>query len=246
MNVAGPQSAEPKPKPRWYHPTPAWLVYGLLVVEGLLWLSERFQRPAWHKGYAVLVAVAAVAVVFVVMLLWLIVALLFRLRFQFSIRSLLILTVAVALPCSWLGVEIKAAREQRTAVDVIEELGGNVDYDWTLEPSAPSVDPRKLAIHYLGNVLDKDFFCEVHIVELGVSPFTSVYGDRITDTELEHLRRLNQVSTLYLGGTTITDVGMWQLKSLVKLAVLDVHDTKVTDEGVKKLQRALPNCKIIR
>ena len=54
----------------------------LLVVEGLLFLSERFQWPAWHKGYAVLIAVASVAVVFVVMLLWFIVALIFRVPFS--------------------------------------------------------------------------------------------------------------------------------------------------------------------
>ena len=33
--------------------------------------------------------------------------LIFRWRFQFSIRSLLVLTVAVAVPCSWLAVEVK-------------------------------------------------------------------------------------------------------------------------------------------
>ena len=97
-----------------------WLIVALLVVEGLLWLSDRFQWPTWHKGYAVLIAVASVAVVFVVMLLWLIVALIFRLRFQFSIRSLFVLTVAVAIPCSWLGVEIKAAREQEETVKEID------------------------------------------------------------------------------------------------------------------------------
>ncbi|MGO9270418.1 MAG: hypothetical protein ACLQOO_09230, partial [Terriglobia bacterium] len=99
-------------KPRWYRPTPDHFVIGLLVVECVLWLSDRFQWPTWHKGYAVLIAVAAVGVVFVAMLLRFIVALVFRWRFQFSIRSLLVLVVVVAIPCSWLPVEMKAAREQ--------------------------------------------------------------------------------------------------------------------------------------
>ncbi len=34
---------DPTPKSRRFRPTPAWLVYGLLAVEELLWLSERFQ-----------------------------------------------------------------------------------------------------------------------------------------------------------------------------------------------------------
>ena len=38
--------------------------------------------------------------------------LLFRWRFQFSIRSLLILTMLIAVPCSWLAVEMKAGEER--------------------------------------------------------------------------------------------------------------------------------------
>ena len=100
-----------KPQPRRFYPTPAWLIFGLLVVEGLLWLSERFQWFGFnsHKGWTVLIAVAVVGLAFVVMLLWFIASLLFRWRFQFSIRSLLVLTLAVAVPCSWLASEIASA-----------------------------------------------------------------------------------------------------------------------------------------
>ena len=62
--------------------------------------------------------------------LWFLAALLFRLRFQFSIRSLLLLTVVVAIPCSWLAVEREQARKQREAVEAIEKLGGWVAYDY--------------------------------------------------------------------------------------------------------------------
>jgi hypothetical protein len=61
---------EPTPT-RHFYPTPSWLVFGLLVVEGLLWLSERFCWLPWHKGYAVLIAVASVGVAMLVMLGWL-------------------------------------------------------------------------------------------------------------------------------------------------------------------------------
>jgi len=46
---------------------------------------------------------AFVGVAFLVMLLWFIVALVFRWHFQFGIRSLLVLVVVVAVPCSWLA-----------------------------------------------------------------------------------------------------------------------------------------------
>ncbi len=94
---------DPTPTRRRFHPTPAWLVLGMLVMEGLLWLSERYRWFSFneHKGWTV----AVVAAAFFLMLGSFVASLLFRWRFQFSIRSLLVLTVAVAVPCSWLAVE---------------------------------------------------------------------------------------------------------------------------------------------
>ena len=66
-----------------------------------------------------LIAVAAVGVVLLGMFLWFGVAVVFRRRFQFSIRSLLILVIVVAVPCSWLAVEMKKARKQHESVEAI-------------------------------------------------------------------------------------------------------------------------------
>ena len=57
------------------------------------------------------------------------------LRFQFSILSLLVLMVVVAVPFSWLATEMKQARKQREAVEGIEKAGGRVSYDYQLDPS---------------------------------------------------------------------------------------------------------------
>jgi len=115
---------------RWLRINPGGLVALLLMVEGLLWLSNRLDWPHWHKGYAVLVAVAMVGVVLLAMLVWFAIALVFRLRFQFTIRTLLVLTVAVALPFSWFGVEMKKAWEQAAVTAAIERGGGAWVYDW--------------------------------------------------------------------------------------------------------------------
>ena len=32
---------------RPFYPTPTWLIFGLLVVEGLLWLSERYRGESF-------------------------------------------------------------------------------------------------------------------------------------------------------------------------------------------------------
>jgi hypothetical protein len=233
--------ADNLPKRRWFHLKPSWLILGLLVVECLLFLSERFQWPNWHKDYAVLIAVAAVGVVFVVMLLWLVIALIFRRGFQFSIRSLLILTVAVALPFSWLAVALKAAREQQEVVGEIRKLGGYVVYDsqceidgavYPAEPEGPQ-EPR-----WLRTLLGSDFFCEIDDA-IYFRPYA-------TDARLEHLKRLTRLKKLILIRSNITDVGLEHLSGLTSLRELDLNGTKVTDAGVKKLQQALPNCRITR
>ena len=104
----------------------------LLAVEGFLWLSERFRWFAFsqHKGYAVLTAVASVGVFLVPMFLWFLLSLVFRWRFQFSGRSLAVLTLVVILPCSWLATAIKEASQQREAVASILKAGGRIAYDY--------------------------------------------------------------------------------------------------------------------
>src|SRR6516225_4051724 len=88
------------PKRRWFYPQPAWLIVLSLATTGFLFLSERGKWFAFnqHKGWTVLNAVASVAVVLAVVLLWWLAALVFRGRFQFSIRAMLVLVIAVALP----------------------------------------------------------------------------------------------------------------------------------------------------
>ncbi len=113
------------------------VVIGLLIVECMLWLSDRFGLPEWDKGHAVLAAVVVVGFVLFLILLWFVVALLLRWPFQFSIRSLLLLSVAVAVPFSWLAAEIQQTKREREAVLRIEELGGRVTYDWQLAVEPP-------------------------------------------------------------------------------------------------------------
>lgn len=111
---------------RWFHPTPDRLILVLLAVEGLLFMADWFR---WlPKGWPVLIGIAAVGAVMLLMVLWFLLGLLFRWRFQFSVRSLLVLVVAVAVPCSWLAVEMKKAGEQKATVEAIEKVKGNVWY----------------------------------------------------------------------------------------------------------------------
>jgi hypothetical protein len=239
---------DPIPTRRSFRPTPAWLVLGLLVVEGLLWLSERFGWVAWHKGYAVLTAVAVVGVAMMLMLLWFVVSLLFRLRFQFSIRSLLVMVVAVAVPCSWLALEMKKARQQKEAVETIRKLGGELYYGYQLASRGVIMlaDPRRPA--WLRKLFGDDFFEDGVRATLTddtemeqLQGFTGLqqldpWGSEVTDAGLENIKRLSQLKILRLGGTKVTDAGLKHLKGLSQLQDLRLNSTLVMDDGVEELK----------
>ncbi len=206
---------------RWFHPTPGRFVLALLAVEVLLWLSDRFGWLGWHKGYAVLAAVANVGVAMLLMLGWFAVALIFRWRFQFSIRSLLVLVVVVAVPFSWLAVEMKKAKEQKAAVEAIWRSDGDIVYDWqhysardrwgrpTRKPPVPK---------WVTNWLGDDLFYD--IVEVSFPEYWHYSGEQCDDDTLRHLY------------------------CLTKLRRVQLIRTNVTDEGVRNLQLALPYCMI--
>ena len=217
----------PTIKPRWFVPTPGRLLLVLLAIEGLLWLSERFQWFAFnqHKGWTVLIAVASVGVFFLLMFLWFLAALVFRLRFQFSILSLFVLMVAVALPFAWLETELKAAREQKAVVEEIRKLGGAVRYDYEENPSTTGKPPEPA---WLRGLFGSDLFANVTVVGLANS--------RIGDAGLEHLKGLTQLQVLWLNGTKVSDAGLERLKGLPQLEGLYLSTTKVSDAGLEHLK----------
>ena len=45
-------------------------------------------------------------------------------------------------------------------------------------------------------------------------------------------------------GHRVTDAGLEHLEGMTTLKKISVHETPVTDAGEKKLQQALPHCKI--
>jgi hypothetical protein len=275
MSAAEPEATTPTPSIHWFHVTFGHCLAALLIAEGLLWLSERFGWLPWHKGYAVLTAVAAVGVVLVGMLLRFAVALLFRRRFQFTIRSLLVLVVVVAMPCSWLGVEMKKAKTQEKYAESIMEVGAGIGLANTSVP----VWLRRVFGEYFFVRVDSVQFAiggKVHSGDLsrvqGLNTLEDIWLSytTVTDGELAELQELPCLRTLSLGYTGITDAGLRNLEGLGGVRELDLRDTKITDaglehlhrlprlqrlnvqgtnvtaEGAKKLQQALPNCKIYR
>ena len=117
--------------------------------------------------------------------LWFGVAVVFRWRFQFSLRSLLVMVVVVALPFSWLAVEIKKAKEQKVAAAAIQKAGGFVWYDFELDSLGDLVPNRQRpGPQWLRRLLGDHFFDAV----------TSAYvWDDVAMTYLAQLPRLQEL-----------------------------------------------------
>jgi hypothetical protein len=225
----------PEPKRRRFYPQPAWLVLLSLATTGFLFLSERYQWFPFnqHKGWTVLIAVAGVIAVLAILLLWWLAALVFRWRFQFCIRSLFVLTVAVALPCSWFAVKLQHAKRQREAVGEIETIGRGVAYyDWQVDADFNVLGSQPPGPKWLRSLLGDDFFQTVNLFRFDLMYF----GGKATDAEVEHLVVLSQLRFLDLSRTQVTDAGVKHLRGLSELKLLNLEDTKVTDAGLGHLR----------
>jgi len=250
MNDAEP----PTPKRRWYHLTLRdCFAIGLLAVEAFLLLSEWSRLSPHPKGWLGLHAVASAGVAMLGMLIWFAAGLLLRRRFQFALRPLFVLVVAVAIPCTWLVVEVRRAEKQQKAVEAIGEMGGKVVCDFqpgqNAEPPGPAWLRNMLPDHFFTTVIgvsyaeatDADL---MHLKSLMQLQCLHLGGTRVTDAGLEHVKGSTHLQELFLGGTQVTDAGMENLTRLTQLQTLNLAGTPVTDEGVKKLKEALPDCEI--
>jgi hypothetical protein len=237
------------PQRRWFHPTPDRLILALLALEGVLLLSEQFR---WfplnqHKGWTVLIAVASVGAAMLLMLVWFAASLVFRWRFQFSVRSLFVLTVAVATACSWLSADLKKAREQENAIRAIEEVGGNA-----AEEGGNPAGALPPGTAWLRELLKDEFFTNIADVTLSESKVTNaglehlkdltdlrvlnLHETQVTNAGLERVKGLTQLRELNLGGTRVTDAGLEDLKGLIQLQLLSLDSTQVTDAGLVHLK----------
>ncbi len=188
---------------------------------------------------------ASVLTILAVMVLWWFAALVLRWRFQFSVRSLLVLVLAVALPCGWLAGDMKKAREQKKAAGEIEKIAGhmqiadhvrggvttfpNVYYDWKLALGSNwTANSQPPGAPWLRNLLGEDFFADVVMV--------STFSTKNADTALESLHALTGLQSLNLDGADVTDVGLKRLKGLTTLQELSLSYTKITDGGLENLK----------
>ena len=200
-------------------------VIGLLVGEGLLLLSERFRWFPFntHRGWTVLITVAAVGVAMFLALAWLAGSLLFRRRFQFGLRSLLLLLVAVAIPCSWLAAEMKRANKLRfRSTGCIQCTVGHFGSSICSVCSAPAAEVHQQRQRYVA-LSEKKGPCYPSVgrgIDRGFRSYcgrgTPSYLGSLTTISL--LRGCYSMAGIALGGR----VGRGSVRSLVSLSRLSI------------------------
>jgi hypothetical protein len=156
--------------------------------------------------------------------------------YQYSLRSLFLLTLLVAIGMSYVAVTMKNQRKQKAAGREMEKAGARVKSERT----------------WLGNVLRDDSLVRITEVDLfpdstpdavlvhlqGLSQLHALSLDNteVNDATLVHLQRVSQLQYLSLSGTKVTDAGLVHLQGLSQLQALWLERTQVTGAGLANLQ----------
>src|SRR4029077_18430243 len=111
--------------------------------------------------------------------------------FRFSLRSLMLLVVLIAVP---IGLKTNQVRNQRLVVAEIESLGGHVM--WAYEPSR-SEPPGP---NWLRRLLGDDFFAEIYHV--------TIDNPGVTDETIGSIAELPNLCSLYFESDAVTDEGV--------------------------------------
>jgi internalin A len=141
--------------------------------------------------------------------------------------------VLVLVLGSTLGFYVRRVREQRDIVAAIERSGGFVRYDWELFSCAGPQPEPPFPVWLV------DYF--------GCDCFGTIKGAFVNgpDSTLAHIRRMDGIEELHLGGST-TDDALRYLEGMTSLKMLVLEDESLfTNNGLVHL-KGLPNLTFLR
>lgn len=178
-----------------------------------------------------------------------------RRPFQYTLRTLLIVTALVAIFASVFGAKFRQAHRQRGAVKAVaakvDTAALRYDWQWEYVPVRGSQRIPRGPL-WLRDLLGNDYFDDVVYVDvrgpqvddalaaelLGFPRlrFASLTGGPLTDAGLGSVARLRQLEVLRLDETQVTDAGLRRLAGLKELKTLSLEDTQLTDEALAELE----------
>jgi len=199
------------------------------------------------------------------------VCLAFNRKFQFRLRTLLLFVLIAHIGFSWFVVKLNQARKQERAIAELRKSRAWITYDWEQEAfkRAPRdelgyplpYESKPPAPIWLRNWLGVDFFACVVRVSFNIKgvdadlihlqDLPGLYRVSLGETQgtregLQYLAEIETLRELALTDTPTCDADLTALHELKSLESISLTRTQVTDDGVRKLQHALPNCRIFR
>ena len=175
--------------------------------------------------------------------------------FRFSLKSLLLLVVVIAVPLAW---KVNRARNQRVVVAELQKLNARIIYDYQIfngdfNSRVPMPGPK-----WLTDLLGKEYFIEVYHVDAdnpqvndetialisklpGVVSVDLTASNGITDAGLVHFAGMHDLEVLSLYSNRISGPGVVHLAGLKRLKVLALNSDRITSTeivhltGLKKL-----------
>jgi len=170
--------------------------------------------------------------------------------YQYSLRSLFILTTLACIGMGLLVVPVHRARQQRAAIEALRKLGWVVTCGNT--PSGPGWarwvfgDEMFLDAVAVDSSPGASDDAMAHLSHMPHLERVFVSGDRITDAGAKHLAGLRNLKIVCFSGTQVTDAGLRYFERLENLEQLYLTRTQVTEQGVWQLEELLPDCRIWR
>lgn len=215
------------PKWPWRLVSPTTFLLLLVVGEVLLLLSDRFDWLAINerKGWTVLLCVAFALAAVLLLASYSVVRLIARRSMQFNLSDVLIFVWALAIPCSWLAAELRAADRQRETNAATRAEGFSCFYDYAVTtPGRLQMFSGSRPVPFLNERLGEDFFHNI------------VAAQPRADSHLRLLCQQTEIHTLLADHSQITDAGLESVAGLTSLRWLDLSDSpQVSSAGMKHL-----------
>jgi hypothetical protein len=173
-----------------------------------------------------------------------------RRRLRFSLRTLLLLVVVIAVPMGW---KVNRVRNQRLVVAEIERLNGHVYYDYHRRAFNNGGNPQLPGPDWLRDLLGVDYFADVVHINVNGPQVTNetlallsslthlqalgVESDRITDSGVAMVARSKELISLTLGSKSITVASIDHLQGLANLEFLRCSGSQVDDSWIEHIVR---------
>src|SRR5436190_2347454 len=174
---------------------------------------------------------------------------------QFTLRSLLVLTLLLSLPLAWVRNEMAHKRREEVLADAIHRAGGTAVQSAVNRLNIPDrlVVPWETADPFGGDSWTQAYrITRVELDRGNAAEFRSLLArlkqlpylreldlsyTQVRDADLREVGQLAKLTDLNLAGAHVGDEGIEHVLRLPELRKLALDYTNITDDGLKRLAR---------